>query len=230
MAFTAVALVLGAVVGLASGGRPHQLAAHSFARWALLPVGVVLQTLPELVDIPGGFALVVLSYACLLAFVVTNLRHVGMSVVLVGLALNALVIAVNAGMPVRGEAIVATGVVDADDLANVDLGAKRHLETDGDRLRFLGDIIPVPVLDEVVSFGDMILAFGAADVVARLLRPRRVRPVRRERSGAREVAPLDLSALVVAEADGNAGRPERPPDAPDRTARTRTDRELVETS
>ena len=227
MGFTAVALVLGAVVGLAAGGRFHHLADRSFAWWGLLPLGVVLQSAAEVIDVTGGFALVVASYLCLGGFVVANLRHVGMTVVLIGLALNATVIVVNGGMPVRAEAIVATGAVEAAEVASVDFGAKRHLETPADHLTALGDIVPVPVLREVVSFGDLIMAFGAADVVARMLRPRRGR----SRSRVDEVdlrvddRPSTSRRRSAAASDVDERLVDEP--APRRTAR---ERELVETS
>ena len=44
----------------------------------------------------------------------------------------------------------------------------------------LGDVLPVRPVHEVVSFGDLILALGLADVVFRLLRPV-AEPRRRDR-------------------------------------------------
>jgi hypothetical protein len=96
-----------------------------------------------------------------------------MAVIAVGIALNALVITVNSGMPVRRDAIVAAGIADDRAIDDIDFGTKRHLEEPDDRLMFLGDIIPVPVLEEVLSFGDLVLAVGVADVLASLMGSRR---------------------------------------------------------
>jgi hypothetical protein len=63
--------------------------------------------------------------------------------------------------------------VDHDQIPSLDFGSKRHLETADDRLTFLGDIIPVPVAEEVLSFGDLAMSVGVATVLAGLLRKRR---------------------------------------------------------
>ena len=89
---------------------------------------------------------------------------------------NVAVIGANGGMPVRGEAILT---VDRDltpaQLTRLEFGAKRHLEQPDDQLTFLGDVVPVRPLRQVVSFGDLILAVGMADVVVRSIET--VRPV-----------------------------------------------------
>jgi hypothetical protein len=119
---------------------------------------------------------VVASYVALVAFAAANLRHVGMGVALVGLSLNTLVILVNGGMPVRPGAVAAVGL-DPAQLDAADLGAKRHLEGPDDQLAFLGDVLPLRPLREVVSVGDVVLAGGVAIVLFRLLRPRAPAPL-----------------------------------------------------
>lgn len=190
MGFTVLAVVAGIALGLLFGGRFANLTGRTLRAWPLLPAGAVLQALPEVIDLQVGFFLVVLSYLLLLAFAVANMHLVGMPVVLIGLALNITVMAANAGMPVRADAIVAAGIAEADEVASLDYGAKRHLEDDDTRLAWLGDIVPVPGIAEVLSFGDLVMMFGVADLVARLLRP-----VRRAR---RTVPPS--AALTVAPA------------------------------
>jgi hypothetical protein len=114
----------------------------------------------------------------LLCFCVLNLRHAGMGVVFVGIALNLVVMGLNGGMPVRAEAIVAAGITTAsEDVEALDFGTKRHLETEADLLPVLGDIIPVPVAGEVLSFGDLAMSVGVAAVLVNLLR-RRAHPQR----------------------------------------------------
>ena len=171
MGFTGIALVVGIVLGFVLGGRPRNVTRRPLRGIEALAAAVVLQAIPQLVDVSGttGLACVLLSYALLLAFALINLRLVGMPVVLVGLLLNIAVITVNGGMPVRTEAI---RTVDPHvRLAEIDFGAKRHLEDRSDKLTILGDVLPVPPIDQVLSFGDLILSFGVADVVFRLLKP-----------------------------------------------------------
>ena len=167
MALTVLALVVGGFIGLCSGGRPRYVAQHQVRAWWLLLLGVALEVAAARLDLGGpgpGNAAVMLGYGCLLAFAAFNRSLVGMGIVAVGLAANALVIGINGGMPVRPTAVAA---------AHVDYGRLHHRERPGDQLSWLGDVIPVRRLHVVVSFGDLILAVGVADVVAHLLHRRR---------------------------------------------------------
>ena len=180
MGYLVIALAVGVALGLLAGGRPAHAGLRPIQGLGALVAALLLQLLPAVVDLSDGSELtcVIASYVLLVGFGVLNVRLVGMPVVLVGLVLNLLVITVNGGMPVRADAIrtVDPGV----DIATLDLGAKRQLEDDDTRLAVLGDIIPVTPLGQVLSFGDLVLAVGLADVAFRLLKPvalpRRRRP------------------------------------------------------
>ena len=74
-------------------------------------------------------------------------------------------------MPFREEAIIRSGLADEDEIDDFEFNSKWHLETEDDQLTFLGDIIPVPGAREVLSFGDLIMAVGVADVIVHLMRP-----------------------------------------------------------
>jgi hypothetical protein len=186
MSFTVVALVVGVVLGFVTGGRARNINRRSLELVWLLVISVAVQAAAELLDVSDtlGLAMVLVSYVGLAAFAVANIRLVGMPVVLVGLLCNLAVITANGGMPVRAEAIVASGAATEDELDTLDFGAKRHLEGEDDVLVVLGDIIPVPATNEVVSFGDLILAVGIADVMFRLLKPVEVRARRTSDDGA----------------------------------------------
>jgi hypothetical protein len=174
MGFTLVAVVAGVVIGLLAGGRVANASARPLRGTAVLGAAVVLQALPQLVHVSGptGLGCVLGSYVLLLAFAAANIRLVGMPVVLVGLVLNLIVIAANSGMPVRADAIltIERNRTPAE-LENITFGAKRHLEVPGDRLTILGDVLPVRVLHQVLSFGDLVLAVGIGDLIFRLLKP-----------------------------------------------------------
>lgn len=155
------------------GGRMSNLASPPVHWPALTLVAVILYWTPVLLD-PGhsmAVALLLCSYAALLGFAAVNLRLVGMAVVALGLGLNTVVILANVGMPVDPAAVVATGLAAPEELASLDLGPSRQWQSDGDPLAVLGDVVPVAPLGEVVSFGDLILAAGLANVAFRLLRP-----------------------------------------------------------
>ena len=173
MSFTAVALVVGVLLGIAAGGRPSNLGRRRLRLAWLLAICALLQVVAEVFDVPQtvGLVMVLASYAGLSAFALSNIGLVGMPVVLVGLVANLFVIGINAGMPVRESAILKSHAATRQEVPALDFGAKRHLETDADHFVVLGDILPVRPTREVLSFGDLILAFGVADVIFRLLRP-----------------------------------------------------------
>src|SRR4051812_38969907 len=110
MVFTAIAVAVGIVIGLLGGGSIRRLGQRRFLWWPLLPIGVLLQ-LP-LAD-RLGFAGLLASYACLLAFALANLRLTGMGLVAIGISMNIIPIVVNRGMPVDRDAIVSAGIADA---------------------------------------------------------------------------------------------------------------------
>lgn len=193
MGYLVIALAVGLVLGLALGGRPAHAALRPVQGLGALLAAVLLQVLAGIGALGSSaqLACVIASYVLLLGFGLRNVRLVGMPVVLVGLLLNLLVITVNGGMPVRAEALRR---VDADlDVATVELGAKRQLEDEGTRLAVLGDIVPVPPIGQVLSFGDLVLAVGLADVTFRLLKPIAL-PRRRRRTVAEALALLPAGA------------------------------------
>jgi hypothetical protein len=178
MWFTAITVAVGALVGVALGGRPRHVPEHTFHLWPLLLGGLAIQVLVE-GGVAGGIgvALVVVSYALLLAFGALNLRLSGMGVAMVGMAMNLIPIAINGGMPVRPAALASAGIVPSvDRAAYVKLRGERHIEKASDRLTVLADIIPVAPIHQVVSFGDLVLGMGTVTLIAGLLRPPQKKP------------------------------------------------------
>lgn len=180
MRFTILAAALGVGIGLLVGGRLRFMAQKTLRMWPLLGAGLGLQVGASAVGGGAGTGLLLASFAALLAFSVANLATVGMWLVGGGIALNLAVIGLNGGMPVRPSALVRAGVAEPGRAADVRLSAKHHLERPSDRLVVLADVIPVAPLREVLSFGDLVMAVGTADVVVHLLAPvagrRAVRP------------------------------------------------------
>lgn len=178
MRFTLLVVAGGLAIGLLRGGRPGFLAGRALRAWPLLGAGVALQALAGAAGADrGGGALLLASYVVLVAFALANLAVVGMWLVATGIALNLAAIAANGAMPVRPSALVAAGIAAPERAEDVRLGARHRLERPSDRLRVLGDIVPVAPLREVLSFGDLVMAVGAADVAAHLVAPpRRRRP------------------------------------------------------
>jgi hypothetical protein len=173
------ALGAGVAVGLASGGKLRNLADVHF-RWPYLAfAGLILQWVP----VPSDWAhsvglsagLLVASYVLLLLFVAANIRRPGMAVLAVGLLLNGIVIAANAGMPVTPAAVrSASGstpyAAEVRKLAE-EGGAKHRLAEPDDSLLWLADRFGVgPPVGGVFSIGDFFWLIGGAWVVAGLMR------------------------------------------------------------
>jgi hypothetical protein len=198
MGFTLVAVAVGLLVGLAAGGRPRFVADHPIRGVGLLVAGLCLQVLATLFNLGGAANVAILgSYALLIAFAVVNVRLVGMAILTLGLVANFTVIAVNGGMPVRAKAIVSAGASPAE-VPHLHFGTKRHLERSSDRLTLLADDIPVRPLHEVLSFGDLVMAVGVADVIFHLLQRRKGLPA---------VGEAETSELVAPEQEAATGHP-----------------------
>lgn len=171
-----VLLVVAVLGGLAAGRLGRPVGARSvrvrLRRLPLLGGGAVGTALAQALD--GDVATLVLagSLGVLLVFVGANAHVTGVVVIGCGLLLNLVAVVLNNGMPVRGGALVAADVVEADELAATRFDGARHLETSSDRLAVLGDVLPVPIAREVLSFGDLIVMAGAADAVREAARRR----------------------------------------------------------
>ena len=151
----------------ARGVRPH------VRRLPLLALGAFGTALAQLLEDDAATVALGASLAVLLSFVAANAHLTGVVVIGCGLLLNLLAVVLNGGMPVRGEALVRAGVVEQAELATTTFRGARHLETRADSVAVLGDILPVPVAREVLSFGDLIIVAGAADAVREVVRRRR---------------------------------------------------------
>jgi hypothetical protein len=144
-------------------------------RWAPLAMaGLVMQV----INPPGSWPLVMLigSFILLWVFAVVNRAVPGFPVIMVGIALNFLVIAANDGMPVSRQALEASGQADtvADLTDNADRYVKHHLAGPGDVALFLGDVIALPPpVSQAISVGDIFTYGGVGIVVVAAMRRRR---------------------------------------------------------
>jgi hypothetical protein len=139
----------------------------------LLAAGVVGPLVAGRLEGNAAVVLAVASLAGLVAFSIANLHLTGMGVMTIGLGANMFAIMLNGGMPVSARALVAADIVRAADVAHVELRGARHLERGSDSIVVLGDIIPMG--QQVVSYGDLIIAVATADVIAHLVRRQRRR-------------------------------------------------------
>ncbi len=162
------ALVAGAALLLAllRGGSLDRLAATRFEWIHFLVVGLVVQIAFLVWDPPGlssgqSLTILVMSNLMIAAFLFANRRLTGMVVAGVGMVLNVIVITANGAMPVSQRAVDLAGI----NAQVPETGLKHELMSDETVLPWLGDVIPVPVLKEILSVGDLVLAFGLAQLV-----------------------------------------------------------------
>jgi hypothetical protein len=177
----AVAVGVALLAMFATGGRVVRLLNMGVqALWMLL-VGLGIQIALALVDFPSeriddaGFGLLMFSYALLLAFTLANFRLRGMAIVTVGLAMNAVVIGLNEGMPTRDRQVENRAGREVE--RPVERTAVERPESDEDLLPFLGQIIRLPEnpVDEFLSPGDIVIAVGVVVVFVAGGRARRQR-------------------------------------------------------
>jgi hypothetical protein len=110
-----------------------------------------------------GFGIVMFSYVLILAFCFMNIGIRGIGVITIGVAMNALVIGLNQGMPTRDQSI--TTASGRHIRKPIEADVKHRPERSSDLLPFLSDIIWVnsPFDHEALSFGDLIIAVGICE-------------------------------------------------------------------
>ncbi len=189
--------VLALLIALARGGDILALARVPFRLgWlALLAVGLQILIFSQwwARSALAGWtpALYVVSLGLLVALVAANWRLPGLPVVGLGLACNAIAIALNGGrMPASPDALRTAGlefvILKAGTLGS---SANTVLLGPETRVPFLCDIFAIPSwfpLATVFSVGDVLIALGAAWFFLAVVRPRSAR--RSHRGGAGDAA------------------------------------------
>lgn len=177
MAWLATVLFIAIAIALLRGGRLTNLADIRLRSWWLLFLGFGMQAATNFFPAdqewagPVAVAAILLSYVPLLVLVWLNREYPGMWLAGVGILMNFSVIAANGGMPVLEQA-AAMAAPSAEVSLEQDY---KHVVLDtGTRVAFLADVIPVRILRQVISLGDVFLAVGLAQFLEDQLR----RPVR----------------------------------------------------
>jgi Family of unknown function (DUF5317) len=175
MRFLIGVLALAVVLGYVLGGRLRNVEKLRLRWWGLAPLGLALQLAPVS---DHGFAvgLLIASYPILIAFCIANIRLAGFALILVGLALNMVVISANQGMPVSKHALDSSGqgalLTDLEENG----GAKHFLATpDNTVLEPLADVIPIgDPFNQVLSAGDLLVYLGVVWLIVAAMRGRPV--------------------------------------------------------
>ncbi len=170
MALVAIIILVALIVGFLARGSLRNFERIQIHWWAVALVGLGLQAIP----VPARYGtrwavgLLLASYVLLIAFAWVNRRLPAAPLILVGLLMNAVVIAANQGMPVSEAAIRANAGNDVT-LTRGD-EPKHHLMTDDDVLTWFADVIPVPPpIRAIVSIGDVLLYSGVACFVVMVM-------------------------------------------------------------
>lgn len=170
--FLLLFIVAGLVLGIIRGGDVRRLAEQRL-RWS----GLVLLVLALQIAVFSSFGrerlpslaaqLHIASYALLTAFAVLNRRHPGFYLMGAGLVSNLAVIWANDGyMPALPQHLEWLGIY--EDVLN-----NSCLIGPATPLWWLGDVflLPLPLIGNVFSVGDLLLGAGAAYFIYRTLNP-----------------------------------------------------------
>lgn len=175
MLLTACAIVVGAALGLLRGGSLRAVLGSPLRYWPVLIVGAVLHTVSEQFDIPGRLSVFVIGSFLLVVAALLNVHLKGAVVSGIGITLNLAAVVANGHVPIRLDALIAAGEIEpGTDSSLVTIkGGLWSLENADTSLRQLGDIVPIPFLGDVVSFGDLILVGGLTVLSMNLVLHRR---------------------------------------------------------
>lgn len=174
MIVVATVAVAGLIAGLIAGGSVRNFDRIQVHWWGAAAAGLGLQAIPldRWLDSQAVVVTIVASYVALVAFVWVNRRLPGAPLLLLGLAMNMLVIGANGGMPVSETAIRAAGGSEGALPSALD-DAKHHLMTPSDVLTPLADVIGLPPpISTVLSVGDVFLYAGIVVFMVVVMRGR----------------------------------------------------------
>jgi len=162
-----LALIIGALLG---GGLPRLADLHLRWSWLLLlalgcraAAGIIARD-SLAPNLPLGLVYIG-AYLLILAWLWGNWRVPGLQVAAVGIGSNVLAVLINGGqMPIWSGAFYAAGFTEAD-ILNDPFHFLLHADTVAEfvaRGGLFGDVIPlpIPIIRDVVSIGDVLLALG----------------------------------------------------------------------
>lgn len=175
MLLTPFAVIAGLITGLLRGGRFENLLRTTLIWAPVVLAGFVVQTAAELIDVPARLSVFIIGAFVLIVGLCQNLHIRGVAIVVIGLSSNLVAAVANGYVPVRLEALIGAGKVEAtiDPETVVSIGALGQLEDEQTQLGFLGDIVPIGFINDVVSFGDLILIAGLFVLAMNLITDRR---------------------------------------------------------
>ena len=172
MILAAAAVVVALALGLLLGGSADRLGRLPLRRRELVWAAAGAQVAAALGGGPLYPVGLAASAVLMAVFLVLNRGLRGTGLLALGLVCNAVVVGLNGAMPVSVTAAARAGTTTLAIRTGRDL--RHELAGPATRLRWLGDVLPVPfpVRPEVVSPGDVLVAAGLAQLVLVGLQPR----------------------------------------------------------
>lgn len=165
------AILLALIVGAIAGGSIPRLADLRLRWTILLVVALGLRLAAGLsretgigAEIPVGWAYIA-AYGLIFAWLWQNWRVPGLQIAAVGIAANMLAVLLNGGqMPIWAAAFRAAGFAESE-IANDPFHFLLRADTIADFVAsggLFGDVVPlpIPIIRDVVSIGDVLLAIG----------------------------------------------------------------------
>lgn len=184
-----LAVVLGLLIGFVSGGSLRNASGLRIRYLPFLIAALVVQVLifssvlgdTDLVHDIGPY-IYIATIVVSLAVMLLNFQIPGMPLIALGALLNMIVIVANGGyMPSPESALREVGIYDSVVVTEEEKATGDYVLTnstvaaDDTRLRFLGDVIPLPdwfPFANVISIGDIFIAIGAAFAVVLVMHRR----------------------------------------------------------
>ncbi len=176
MILITASVLLGFAIGLVRRGSFANLATRRGRLAPFVALGLILAAAPSVWDqfasepLPGAIWIYLAGLALLVVAAVANARQIkGAAIAGLGLFANVAVASINGYVPVREEALrAAVERLNQPGRIVID-GGLWALETPDTVLGILGDVIPLPLLEDVVSFGDLITLAGICVIVQNLM-------------------------------------------------------------
>jgi hypothetical protein len=186
-----IPVAAGLTLGRFAGGRLSVLGGQFRALWlpwlavSVQAVQYHVEAFRHIVQEELHIPVLILIISIGVCWLLINIRHwkwaarSAASLILAGAVLNGVAIAANDRMPYSPEAAAQSG------LSPNATSAKNQPADEQTTVPKLGDILPVPVLQKIVSIGDLLIGFGTAALLVLLMRPedRAVPPMKSLKGG-----------------------------------------------
>lgn len=164
---------LGCLIGRLRGGRWVGVSETRLHAKGALVFGITTVLVLNLIGPAFPIGWLLIGYACFIAFGFKNLQITGMIVLLIGLLMNLAPALANGAVPVSELALQSVGDTNTAGFAEID-GVRESSDT-ATALSSLGDVVPVPIFNVVVSLGDLVMLVAIADIAANLMLRHRTR-------------------------------------------------------